>query len=141
MKRPRRAVLRIARGRGVTGNFHCRASNTADLPWLLLGVHSARFDVGSKEPGADGAPGLNRAWYADILLKPTESRLAPARRSQIPDAIWLAGTPIAEFKPVGRKILRSTRDAKAGTLHRLSKEFRFSSGLLRPAAAHRGSAS
>jgi hypothetical protein len=97
--------------------------------------------VGTKDLVLVAEPGLNCARYADILLKPTESRLAPARRSQIPDAIWLAGTPIAEFKPVGRKILRSTRDAKAGTLHRLSKEFRFSSGLLRPAAAHRGSAS
>ncbi|MCB1933896.1 MAG: trypsin-like peptidase domain-containing protein [Candidatus Accumulibacter sp.] len=39
-----------------------------DLPWLLLGVHSARLDVGARDPNQDEALGLNCAWYADILL-------------------------------------------------------------------------
>lgn len=39
-----------------------------DLPWLLLGVHSARLDVGGRDLVADEALGLNCAWYADILL-------------------------------------------------------------------------
>ena len=43
-----------------------------DLPWLLLGVHSARLDVGSRDLEADEALGLNCAWYADILLTLTE---------------------------------------------------------------------
>ncbi len=38
------------------------------LPWTLLGVHSAVFDVGSRDFGIDEALGLNCAWYADILL-------------------------------------------------------------------------
>ncbi len=38
-----------------------------DLPWLLLGVHSARLDVG-RDSEADEALGLNCSWYADILL-------------------------------------------------------------------------
>ncbi len=38
------------------------------LPWTLLGVHSARLDVGTREEDADEALGLNCAWYADILL-------------------------------------------------------------------------
>jgi len=44
-----------------------------DLPWLLLGVHSARLDVGTRDLILDEALGLNCAWYADILLKLTES--------------------------------------------------------------------
>lgn len=39
-----------------------------DLPWMLLGVHSARFDVGSRDVEQDEALGLNCAWYADILM-------------------------------------------------------------------------
>lgn len=38
-----------------------------DLPWLLLGVHSARLDVG-RDLVLDEALGLNCAWYADILM-------------------------------------------------------------------------
>jgi S1-C subfamily serine protease len=39
-----------------------------DLPWRLLGVHSSRLDVGSRDMVLDEALGLNCAWYADILL-------------------------------------------------------------------------
>lgn len=39
-----------------------------ELPWMLLGVHSARVDVGGRDLAADEALGLNCAWYADILL-------------------------------------------------------------------------
>lgn len=38
------------------------------LPWMLLGVHSARIDVGTRDLEMDEALGLNCAWYADILL-------------------------------------------------------------------------
>lgn len=37
------------------------------LPWKLLGVHSARLDMGTREPGVDETLGLNCAWYADVL--------------------------------------------------------------------------
>lgn len=40
----------------------------SDLPWKLLGVHSAVIDVGTRDHHIDEAPGLNCAWYADILL-------------------------------------------------------------------------
>lgn len=43
-----------------------------DLPWTLLGVHSARLDVGTRDLQLDEALGLNCAWYADILLTLTE---------------------------------------------------------------------
>jgi hypothetical protein len=44
-----------------------------DLPWMLLGIHSARLDVGTRDEALDEALGLNCAWYADILLKLTDA--------------------------------------------------------------------
>ena len=38
------------------------------LPWKLLGVHSARMDMGGRDLLLDETLGLNCAWYADILL-------------------------------------------------------------------------
>ena len=55
-------VMRVVEGSGVAG----------DLPWMLLGIHSARLDVGSRDLKLDEALGLNCAWYADILLTLTE---------------------------------------------------------------------
>jgi S1-C subfamily serine protease len=43
-------------------------SALGDLPWMLLGVHSSRLDVNSRDVILDEALGLNCAWYADILL-------------------------------------------------------------------------
>lgn len=37
-------------------------------PWKLLGVHSTRIDIGSRDQILDESLGLNCAWYADILL-------------------------------------------------------------------------
>jgi len=48
-------------------------ADCGDLPWLLLGVHSARLDVGPRDAVADEALGLNCAWYADILLTLSEA--------------------------------------------------------------------
>lgn len=42
------------------------------LPWRLLGIHSARLDLGSRDLVLDEALGLNCTWYADILLTLTE---------------------------------------------------------------------
>jgi len=38
------------------------------LPWKLLGVHSARMEMGGQGLPAEDPLGLNCAWYADILL-------------------------------------------------------------------------
>jgi Trypsin-like peptidase domain len=46
--------------------------NHGDLPWMLLGVHSSRLDVGTRDLKLDEALGLNCAWYADILMTLTE---------------------------------------------------------------------
>jgi S1-C subfamily serine protease len=43
-----------------------------DLPWRLLGVHSSRLDVGTRDLVLDEALGLNCAWYSDILMTLTE---------------------------------------------------------------------
>jgi S1-C subfamily serine protease len=42
------------------------------LPWKLLGVHSARMDMGGRDLELDETLGLNCAWYADILLTLTK---------------------------------------------------------------------
>lgn len=47
---------------------------TATLPWRLLGVHSARMDMGNRDLVLDESLGLNCAWYADILMTLTEPR-------------------------------------------------------------------
>jgi len=51
-------VMRIAGRPGAAG----------DMPWLLLGIHSARLDVGTRDAHLDEALGLNCAWYADVLM-------------------------------------------------------------------------
>jgi hypothetical protein len=45
-----------------------RADKKAEIPWVLLGIHSARLDVGTRDLEMDEALGLNCAWFADILL-------------------------------------------------------------------------
>ena len=55
-------VMRVSEREGMLG----------DLPWILLGVHSTRLDVGTRDLQIDEALGLNCAWYADILLTLTE---------------------------------------------------------------------
>lgn len=39
-----------------------------DMPWILLGIHSGRLDMGDREAGIDEALGLNAVWYADVLM-------------------------------------------------------------------------
>jgi Trypsin-like peptidase domain len=49
------------------------AEGQADLPWTLLGVHSARLDMRTRDQ-EDETLGLNLAWYADILMTLTDDR-------------------------------------------------------------------
>lgn len=44
----------------------------SELQWVLLGIHSSRMDVGTRDLKLDEALGLNCAWYADILLTLTD---------------------------------------------------------------------
>jgi S1-C subfamily serine protease len=41
---------------------------SGELPWKLLGVHSARMDMSTRDLEQDESLGLNCAWYASILL-------------------------------------------------------------------------
>jgi S1-C subfamily serine protease len=49
-----------------------RSSDAGRLPWKLLGVHSSRMDMGTRDQQLDESLGLNCAWYADILLTLTD---------------------------------------------------------------------
>jgi hypothetical protein len=72
-------VLRVADGDPELG----------DLPWRLLGVHSARLDMDSRDTEVDEALGLNSAWYADVLLTLTDPAppvLVDAPEKPQPDA-------------------------------------------------------
>ncbi len=51
----------------------------APLPWRLLGVHSSRMDMASRDLQQDESLGLNCAWYADVLLVLTSPALAGRR--------------------------------------------------------------
>lgn len=53
-----------------------RHDSAARLPWMLLGVHSARVDMGNRDLRFDESLGLNCAWYADMLMTLTASRAA-----------------------------------------------------------------
>jgi hypothetical protein len=46
--------------------------NDGELPWKLLGVHSARMDMSTRDVQQDESLGLNCAWYADILMTLTD---------------------------------------------------------------------
>ncbi len=61
--------------RGTSGApvvMRARNGGPDGLPWMLLGIHSSRMDVGTRDLSLDEALGLNCAWYADILLTLTE---------------------------------------------------------------------
>lgn len=55
------------------------------LPWRLLGVHSARMDMGDRDVRQDETLGLNSAWYADILLTLTADARAPGDTGTVPE--------------------------------------------------------
>ena len=50
------------------------SAELGELPWILLGAHSTRLDIGGRDSGSDEALGLNCAWCADIFLTLTESK-------------------------------------------------------------------
>lgn len=63
--------------RGTSGAMVVTRSQAAgeslgDLPWMLLGIHSSRLDLGTRDLVQDEALGLNCTWYSDILLTLTE---------------------------------------------------------------------
>ena len=55
-------VIRVPRATAHPGAPSCH----------LLGIHSSRFDMATRDPVEDEALGLNCAWYSDILLTLSE---------------------------------------------------------------------
>ena len=66
--------------RGTSGAPVVMRDPTVDaaLPWRLLGVHSSRMDMNTRDQLADESLGLNCAWYADILLTLTQDTATPS---------------------------------------------------------------
>ena len=42
-------------------------SGRTGFPWRLLGIHSSRLDVDTRELSVDEALGLNCVWFADVI--------------------------------------------------------------------------
>lgn len=45
--------------------------------WRLVGVHSSRIDMATRNPAVDESLGLNCAWYPDVLLALTQAAAPP----------------------------------------------------------------
>lgn len=58
---------RLHRGASGAPVLMRRPEDGSELPWSLLGIHSSRFDMGTRDRLQDDSLGLNCAWYADIL--------------------------------------------------------------------------
>jgi hypothetical protein len=75
--------------RGSSGSpvlaYAAEAAGAGRSRWCLLGVHSSRMDMATRDTEQDESLGLNCAWYADILMTLTApggeraSMPAPAR--------------------------------------------------------------
>jgi S1-C subfamily serine protease len=49
-----------------------RRELSGDRGWRLVGIHSSRLDMSSRDALLDESLGLNCAWYADVLLTLTQ---------------------------------------------------------------------
>jgi S1-C subfamily serine protease len=59
-------------GAPVLRRSHDPHADRSQLPWKLLGVHSMRMDMRTRDLLQDESLGLNCAWYADVLMTLTE---------------------------------------------------------------------
>jgi S1-C subfamily serine protease len=65
---------RMHRGSSGSPVLSRREGARGDQPrWCLLGVHSSRMDMASRDSAQDESLGLNCAWYADVLMALTEA--------------------------------------------------------------------
>jgi hypothetical protein len=60
-------------------------AETGELHWKLLGVHSSRMDMRTRDRQEDESLGLNCAWYADILMTLTDEQASRAPAAHDPD--------------------------------------------------------
>ncbi|MBI5276451.1 MAG: trypsin-like peptidase domain-containing protein [Burkholderiales bacterium] len=68
---------RMHRGSSGSPVIMRRPGDATDMPWVLLGVHSSRMDVKTRDMAQDESLGLNCAWYADMLMTLTASTAPP----------------------------------------------------------------
>lgn len=73
---------RLHRGSSGSPVIMRRAVEDDAMPWVLLGVHSARMDVNSRDLVEDESLGLNCAWYADMLMTLTSPADSGPRQSR-----------------------------------------------------------
>ncbi|WP_411822997.1 serine protease [Leptospira sp. 'Mane'] len=59
-------------GAPVVVKTHSGVSKRGDLHWSLIGIHTSRMDVTTRDIREDERLNLNCAWYADVLMKLTE---------------------------------------------------------------------
>ena len=71
-------------------------SGDAQLHWKLLGVHSARMEMGGRDLQLDDSLGLNCVWYADILLTLTADAARAGRSPLLALSSHGAGAPPTE---------------------------------------------
>ena len=72
--------------RGISGApVVVRAPERSPLPWLLVGIHSSRLDMGNRDLAEDESLGLNASWYPDIIMTLTEPAV-PAPEAGITEA-------------------------------------------------------
>ncbi|RTL42197.1 MAG: serine protease [Burkholderiales bacterium] len=77
--------------RGISGApVVVRSPGRGALPWLLVGIHSSRLDMGDRDQVADESLGLNAAWYPGILLTLTDADAA----QDAPGAVDTACVPL-----------------------------------------------
>ena len=91
--------------RGISGApVIMRAPDRGPLPWLLVGIHSTRFDIGNRDLEADESLGLNAAWYPDIVATLTD----PARASEPADPLPAPAVPAtADTVPTAKAVSAS----------------------------------
>lgn len=64
--------------RGISGApVVVRSPQRGALPWMLVGIHSSRLDMGDRDQVADESLGLNASWYPGILLTLTQAPCVP----------------------------------------------------------------
>lgn len=81
--------------RGTSGApvvMRCDAGDD-EVPWRLLGIHSAGLDMRDRDANQDETLGLNCTWYADILMTLTnrgaelsEAEMGPRPRRSVKEA-------------------------------------------------------
>jgi hypothetical protein len=84
-----------------------------DLPWKLLGVHSAGMDMGTRDLRIDETLGLNCAWYADILLTLTSDD-APMEAPRAVTPALAARSTSAGTAPASASSAQATPSSASG---------------------------